>query len=81
MPRFMDFHSELKLPPEAIEQLTQDTKDGKRDEFGVSQVELFHNPDGQVYCLLDAPDAEAVRHHHEALGIECSDVHEVQGLL
>jgi Protein of unknown function (DUF4242) len=81
LPRFMDFHAELKLPPEAIEQLTQDTKDGKRDEFGVSQVELFHNADGQVYCLLDAPDADAVRHHHEALGIECSDVHEVQGLL
>jgi hypothetical protein len=77
----MDFHAELKLPPEAIEQLTQDTKDGKRDEFGVSQVELFHNADGQVYCLLDAPDAEAVRLHHEALGIECNDVHEVNGLL
>jgi hypothetical protein len=81
LPRFMDFHTELKLPPEAIDQLTEDTKAGKRDEFGVSQVELFHNAEGQVYCLLDAPDAEAVRHHHEALGIECSDVHEVKGLL
>jgi hypothetical protein len=81
VPQFMDFHPELKLPPEAIEQLTKDTKDGTRDEFGVSQVELFHNTEGQVYCLLDAPDADAVRHHHAALGIECGDVHEVTGLL
>jgi hypothetical protein len=34
-----------------------------------------------VYCLLEAPDAEAVRKHHEALGVPCGDVHEVAGLL
>lgn len=77
----MDYHDDLRLPPEAIEQLTQDTKDAKADEFGVTQVELFHNAGGQVYCLLEAPDAESVRRHHEALGIACGDVHEVQGLL
>jgi hypothetical protein len=81
MPRFMDFHDHLPLPDEAIEQLTADTKSAKRDEFGVAQVELFHNPEGKVYCLLDALDADAVRKHHEALGIECGDVHEVSGLL
>lgn len=43
MPQFMDFHADLALPPEAIEQITQDTKDAKADEFGVRQVELFHN--------------------------------------
>ena len=81
MPKFMDFHAELKLPPEAIEQLTRDTMDAKTDQFGVRQLELFHNPEGQVYCLLEAPDAEAVRHHHEALGIACGNVDEVSGLL
>jgi Protein of unknown function (DUF4242) len=81
MPRFMDFHEDLKLPDQAIQQITQDTKDQKSDEFGVRQVELFHNPGGQVYCLLEAPDAEAVRKHHEALGVPCGDVHEVSGLL
>lgn len=40
MPRFMDFHNDLKLPPEAIEQIARDTKDAKADEFGVRQVEL-----------------------------------------
>lgn len=80
MPTFMDYHDNLKLPDEAIQQIAQDTKDAKSDEFGVRQVELFHNADGKVYCLLDAPDAEAVRQHHAALGVPCGDVHEVRTL-
>ena len=43
MPRFMDFHDDLKLPPEAIEQIAQRTRDGAADEFGVRQIELYHN--------------------------------------
>jgi hypothetical protein len=81
MPQFMDFHDDLKLPDQAIKQITQDTKDKTADEFGVRQVELFHNTDGKVYCLLEAPNAEAVRKHHEALGVPCGDVHEVSGIL
>jgi len=81
MPRFMDYHDDLKLSDEAVRELTQDTKDAKSDEFGVRQLELFYNSDGKVYCLLEAPDADAVRSHHGALGISCGDVHEVAGLL
>jgi len=81
MPTFMDFHDELKLPQEAIDQITEDTKAKKQDQFGVRQVELYHNAEGKVYCLLEAPDADAVRAHHEALGVSCGEVHEVRGLL
>jgi Protein of unknown function (DUF4242) len=81
MPSFMDYHDDLKLPPEAIDQLAKDTKEGTTDQFGVRQIELYYNPDGHVYCLLEAPDADSVRHHHEALGVPCGDVHEVKGLL
>ena len=81
MPQFMDFHEDLVLPDEVIAQITQETKDGKVDQFGVRQVELFHNAAGHVYCLLEAPDAEAVRSHHAAIGVPCGDVHEVAGLL
>lgn len=81
MPQFMDFHDDLKLPGDAIEQITRDAKDRKADEFGVRQIELFHNADGKVYCLLEAPDADAVRHHHAALGVPCGDVNEVSGIL
>jgi hypothetical protein len=81
VPKFMDVHDDLKLPGGAIQQIAQDTKDAKADKFGVRQIELFHNPEGKVFCLLEAPDAEAVRSHHAALGVPCGDVHEVSGLL
>lgn len=80
MARFMDFHPDLQLPTEAIAQLRHDAQTNTYDEFGVRQVELYHNHDGQVYCLLEAPDAEAVRKHHAALGVPCGDVHQVDAL-
>ncbi len=81
MPRFMDFHDDLKLPAEAIEQIGEGTRAGAKDEFGVQQIELFHNPDGKVYCLLEAPDEDAVRKHHAALDVPCGEVHKVDSLL
>ena len=80
MPRYMDFHQDLKLPAEAIEQIADDTRNAKADQFGVRQVELYHNADGNVYCLLDGPDEDAVRKHHAALGVDCGDVHRVDGI-
>jgi hypothetical protein len=47
----------------------------------VRQVELYHNADGKVYCLLEGPDEQAVRDHHAALGVPCGDVHQVNSLL
>ncbi len=81
MPQFMDYHDDLKLPDDAIRNITEEAKAGKSDEFGVRQVELYHNPDGKVYCLLDAPDEDAVRKHHAALGVDCGDVHPVSGIM
>ena len=81
VPRFMDFHDDLRLPAEGIDQIAQETREGATDEFGVRQVELYHNADGKVYCLLEGPDADAIRKHHEALGVPCGDVHQVDGVL
>ena len=81
MPIFMDVHDDLKLDDATIDMITTLTKDGVTDEFGVRQLELYHNAAGQVYCLLDAPDADAVRLHHEVGGIVCHDVHQVSGML
>lgn len=80
MPRFMDYHPDLKLPEEAVAQIADDARHERADQFGVRQVELYHNPEGQVYCLLEAPDEEAVRAHHAALGVPCGDVHRVDGI-
>lgn len=81
MPLFMDYHDDLKLPPEAVDQIAQGTREKETDEFGVRQVELYHNSDGKVYCLLDGPDEEAIRKHHAALDVPCGHVHRVEGVL
>ena len=80
MARFMDFHQDLKLPAEAIAQIAEDARNARADRFGVRQIELYHNPDGKVYCLLEGPDEDAIRKHHAALGVPCGDVHQVDSL-
>jgi Protein of unknown function (DUF4242) len=76
----MDYHEDLKLPDEAIAQIADDSRQQRADEFGVRQIELYHNAQGNVYCLLEAPDEDAVRKHHAALGVGCGDVHRVDGI-
>jgi len=80
MPLFVDYHEDLKLPAEASAQIADDARNARADQFGVRQVELYHNPDGKVYCLLEGPDENAIRHHHAALGVPCGDVHQVNSL-
>jgi len=72
--RFMDFRPDLKLPAEAIAQIAEDTRHARADQFGVRQVDLYHNPDGKMYCLLEGPDETAIRQHHAALGVPFGDV-------
>jgi hypothetical protein len=76
----MDFHEDLQLPADAIAQLAEDARNARADQFGVRQIELYHNAEGKVYCVLDGPDAEAIRAHHAALGVPCGDVHQVDSL-
>jgi hypothetical protein len=54
-PRFIDFHDDLKLPADAIDQIAAGTRPRATDQFGVRQIERYHNADGKVYCLLEGP--------------------------
>ncbi len=81
MPKYMDVHADLKLPPEMVDRLRKETAEKKADQFGVTQLELYYNQDGMVYCLLDAPDQQAVRNHHQGAGVACGDIHLVESLL
>ena len=80
MALFIDFHENLKLPADAIAQIAEDTRAARADQFGVRQVELYHNLEGRVYCLLEGPDEDAIRKHHAALGVPCGDLHQVDTL-
>ena len=71
MPTFMNFHPNMQLSPERLARLRAETQSGTVDAFGVRLLELFYSPDGKgAYCLLEAPDEEAVRQHHRDESVE-----------
>lgn len=49
------------------------------DSFGITHLEVFCNKnEDKLYCVLDAPNEEAVWKHHEALGLKCEFITSVQ---
>ena len=66
----MDFHQDLKLPAEAIAQIAEDARNARADQFGVRQIELCHNAEGKMYCLLEGPDEQACG---DSRGLPCDD--------
>jgi hypothetical protein len=77
MPKFVDFHPGHQMTEEAVERLRNLVVDKVVDEFGVRQLEFLYGEDG-AYCILEAPDEEAVCKHH---GGPMGDVHEIKTLL
>jgi hypothetical protein len=70
---FLDVH---KVPFK--EENLQELVNAPVDEFGVTHVNLFYNMEaGVCFCLLNAPDKEAVIKHHDKVNIECEWITEV----
>ena len=57
-PRYMDYHDDLKLPKSAIDQIAEAHAEAPPTN-SVCARSMYYNEDGNVYCLLDAPDQEA----------------------
>ena len=75
MPKFMDTHPMRPLDAKTLRELQHAPK----DEFGVTHHDILFTEDGnKVFCVLNAPDEDAVRKHHEKAGIECDWVEEVE---
>ena len=75
MPKFIDSHPMTPFTANELNAL----QDAPPDEFGVTHHDiLFSEEDNRIYCVLDAPNADAVHKHHEKAGISCEFVHEVR---
>ena len=75
MPKFMDSHPMQPFTAEALKELQA----APPDEFGVTHHDiLFSEKDNKIYCVLNAPNAEAIHKHHAKGGITCDWVHEVK---
>ncbi|MGA7369791.1 MAG: nickel-binding protein [Nitrososphaeraceae archaeon] len=75
MARFLDTH---KIGSMTEEQLRKPQELGP-DEFGVVVVNILYNYEADVmYCILDAPNKEAIEKHHTKLGYTCDSIMEIK---
>lgn len=79
MPMFIDTHANTSdLPAELRKKISDRVKSGEKDKFGVVDKGVIIDKEGRkLHCVLDAPDAEAVRKHHETLNVsvESESIH------
>jgi uncharacterized protein DUF4242 len=78
MPQFMDVHTSMVgVTPEALAEAHQADLDIQADE-GVDFQHAWADPKtGHVFCLSEAPNAEAVKRIHERAGHPADEVHEI----
>ena len=78
MPEFMDVHHGMVgITPEGLHEAHQADLDIQDDE-GVNFTHAWADPkSGHVFCLSEAPNAEAVRKIHERAGHPADEVHEI----
>ena len=79
MPTFIDRHRAATVPHEVRRQLTHEARERHLDVHGVRPIGHWLE-DGWLYCVLDAPTVAAVCEHHDAHGLGCNTVRELDGL-
>ncbi|MGW0766842.1 SCO4226 family nickel-binding protein [Streptomyces sp. NPDC002671] len=78
MPKFMDVHHGMQgITAEQLRQVHRADQAIERDE-GVTFEHAWADPkSGTVYCLSEAPSADAVQRIHERAGHRADEVHPV----
>jgi hypothetical protein len=78
MPEFMDVHTTMQgVTPEALKE-AHDADLAIQHEEGVNFKHAWADPEsGMVFCLSEAPNADAVRRIHERAGHPADNVYEV----
>ena len=78
MPQYMDVHTGAQgLTAEALNEAHQADLD-LQDAEGVNFKHAWADPvSGTIFCLSEAPDAEAVQRVHERAGHRADHVYEV----
>ena len=78
MPEFMDVHKNMKgvTPEQLMEAHNADL--AIQDEEGTDFKHAWADPSsGMVFCLSEAPSAEAVQRIHERAGHPADEIYEV----
>jgi hypothetical protein len=79
MPLYMDHHKIEGLTAEAVAEAHQKDLE-TQDKHGAKALKYWFNEEnGDVFCLFDAPNAQAAEAvHREAHGLMADDIVEVQ---
>lgn len=84
MPLYMDTHETTELPDELRRTVESRVRSGERDEHGVMDRGVIIDKEaGTMHCVLDAPNVDAVRRHHESLNVPLNEksVHKAEAIL
>ena len=67
------------LVPDIAKEIREDVKTGRKDKFGVRNVNFFFTKDGHAFCVVESPTVDALIASHKAKGItvERKDIHEI----
>lgn len=75
LPIFLDVHSIGTMTEEDLIK----AQNAPRDELGVKTVNILYNLEGgTIYCIIDAPNKEAVEKNHGNMGVKCDWIMEVK---
>ena len=73
--KFLDVHSLKDFDEETLKNLQRSPV----DEFGIKHLNILYNKeDDKFFCLLEAPNKEAVEKHHHKHGVKCNWITEVK---
>jgi dTDP-glucose pyrophosphorylase len=73
--KFLDVHSLKGFDEETLRKLQESPK----DEFGITHINMMYNKEeDKFFCLLDAPNREAVENHHNKAGVKCEWITEMK---
>lgn len=75
MPKFIDRHEQFPKPDAAGLVALRSQVEGPADATGVKGINVLFGSDGGGYCLMEAPNAEAVVQAHTRNGVPLTREH------
>jgi len=61
------------------EETLKKLQNSPKDEFGITHENILYNEDeDKIFCILDAPNKEAVEKHHNQASVKCDSIMEVK---
>ena len=79
MPTFIDRHPLVDVPSAVRQQMHLEAVHGLVDPSGTVPLSYWIE-DGYIYCVVRAPDEQAVCKHHAERGLACDELHSLPGL-